>query len=130
MEGNNIKHDISIPVSQIPAFIAQTDKLLQAYFPKCRQVTFGHMGDGNLHYNVSAPEGESPYDFLALQPEINRVVYDSVNQFGGSIAAEHGVGTLKKDEIRHYLPEVEIRMMQTVKRALDPDNLMNPGKII
>lgn len=130
MEGNNVKHDISVPTSQLPEFIAQTDKLLQQHFPLCRPVVFGHLGDGNLHYNISAPEGQSPDDFLKLQPDINRVVYDSVNQFGGSIAAEHGVGTLKKNEILRYLPEVEIRMMQSIKHALDPENLMNPGKII
>ncbi len=130
LEGNNIKHDISVTPSRIPDFIEQTDALLQQHFPHCRPVTFGHLGDGNLHYNISGPEGVAPDDFLARQADINRVVYDSVHHFGGSIAAEHGVGTLKKELIRRYLPEVEIRLMQNIKRALDPNNLMNPGKLI
>lgn len=130
LEGNNIKHDISVSTSRIPAFISETDALLQQHFPGCRPVTFGHLGDGNLHYNISAPESETADNFFKRQSDVNRVVYDSVHRFEGSIAAEHGVGTLKKDEIRRYLPEVEIRIMQNIKNALDPDNLMNPGKII
>ncbi len=129
-EGNNIKHDISVAPSRIPDFIAETNVLLQKHFPGCRTVTFGHLGDGNLHYNVSAPENETADEFLKQQSGVNRVVYDSVHRFGGSIAAEHGVGSLKRDEIRRYLPEIEIRMMQSIKKALDPDDLMNPGKII
>ncbi|MBS1187251.1 MAG: FAD-binding oxidoreductase [Burkholderiaceae bacterium] len=129
-EGKNIKHDISIMPSRIADFIATTDALLQQHFPGCRMVTFGHLGDGNLHYNVSAPEGISADDFIGRQAEVNRVVYDSVYRFQGSIAAEHGVGALKRDEIRAYQPAVEIRLMQTIKQALDPDNLMNPGKVI
>ena len=130
LEGNNIKHDISVPPSAVPDFIAQTDALLQQDFPGCRPVCFGHLGDGNLHYNISAPESVAPGDFLQRQEDVNRVVYDSVHRFGGSIAAEHGVGMLKREEIRRYLPEVEIRMMQQIKQALDPENLMNPGKIV
>lgn len=130
MEGNNIKHDIAVPSSRMADFVAETDALLLQHFPGCRTVTFGHLGDGNLHYNVSAPDGVAPDDFLTLQPEVNRVVHDSVLCYGGSIAAEHGVGALKREEIRRYLPEVEIKLMQRIKQALDPDNLMNPGKII
>ena len=130
LEGNNIKHDISVSPSRIPAFISETDALLQQHFPGCRTVTFGHLGDGNLHYNISAPENETADEFLKRQSDVNRVVYDSAHRFDGSIAAEHGVGMLKKDEIRRYLPDVEIRIMQSIKQALDPDNLMNPGKII
>jgi D-lactate dehydrogenase (cytochrome) len=130
MEGNNVKHDISVPTSRLPEFLDVTDALLQKHFPKCRPVTFGHLGDGNLHYNISAPEEVAPNDFLMQQDDIHRVVYDSVHRFGGSIAAEHGVGALKKNEIRRYLPEVELRLMQSVKQALDPENLMNPGRIL
>jgi FAD/FMN-containing dehydrogenase len=130
LEGLNIKHDISVPPSRIAEFIAETDALLILNFPRCRIVTFGHLGDGNLHYNVSAPEGVSPDDFLTLEPEVNRIVYDSVQRMGGSIAAEHGVGVLKRDEIRRYLSDVEIRLMQSIKSAIDPDNLMNPGKVV
>ena len=130
LEGNNIKHDISVIPSRIAEFVGETDALLQQHFPHCRPVTFGHMGDGNLHYNVSAPEGVSPDDFLKRQSEVNRVVYDSVYRFGGSIAAEHGVGTLKRDEIRDHHPAVEIQLMNKIKKAIDPHNLMNPGKVV
>ena len=130
LDGNNIKHDIAVPSSRMTDFIAATDALLQRHFPGCRTVTFGHLGDGNLHYNVAAPAGVAPDEFLLRQPEVNRVVYDSVSRHEGTIAAEHGVGALKRDEIRRYLPEVEIRLMQSIKHALDPDNLMNPGKIV
>lgn len=129
-EGKNIKHDVSVPISRIADFIRETDALLQQAFPSCRMVTFGHLGDGNLHYNVSPPEGESPDAFLAHQDEINRVVHDSVHRFGGSISAEHGLGALKRDEIRRYKPEIELRLMHTLKRALDPEWLLNPGKIL
>ena len=130
LEGKNVKHDISVAPSRIAEFVATTDILLQQHFPACRMVTFGHLGDGNLHYNVSAPEGVVPEEFITLQPEINRVVHDSVYRFDGSIAAEHGVGALKRDEIRDYQSNVEIQLMQKIKQALDPDNLMNPGKVV
>jgi FAD/FMN-containing dehydrogenase len=129
-EGKNIKHDISVPISDIGDFIRTTDGLLQSAFPGCRMVTFGHLGDGNLHYNVSAPEHESEDAFIAKQADVNRVVHDSVHRFGGSISAEHGLGALKRDEIRHYKSEVEMHLMQTIKRALDPMHLMNPGKVV
>ena len=130
LDGNNIKHDISVPRSSIAEFIASTDALLQQHFPACRMVTFGHLGDGNLHYNVSAPKGVAPEEFIQLQAEINRIVYDSVYRFEGSIAAEHGIGALKRNEIRKYQSEIEIRLMQKIKQALDPDMLMNPGKVV
>jgi D-lactate dehydrogenase (cytochrome) len=129
-EGKNIKHDISIPISRIGEFITSTDRLLQEKFPGCRMVTFGHLGDGNLHYNVSAPEGKAYDEFIAKQTEVNRVVHDNVHQFGGSISAEHGLGALKRDEIKLYKSEVEISLMRSIKRALDPLNIMNPGKLI
>ena len=129
-EGKNIKHDISVPISRIGEFIRVTDVLLQQSFPEVRMVTFGHLGDGNLHYNVSPPENTPGDALLAQQAGINRVVYDSVERFGGSISAEHGVGALKREEIRHFKSAVEIGLMQTIKHALDPLNLMNPGKLI
>ncbi len=130
LEGKNIKHDVSIPTSRVADFIAKTGVLLQQHFPGCRPVVFGHLGDGNLHYNVAAPEDVSDDAFLQRQTDVNRVVYDSVDRFGGSIAAEHGVGVLKRDEIRHYLSEIELALMKRIKQALDPDNLMNPGKVL
>ena len=129
-EGKNIKHDISIPTSRVADFVAETNALLQQHFPGCRPVIFGHLGDGNLHYNVTAPEGVSDDVFLQRQTEVNRVMYDSVHRFGGSIAAEHGVGVLKREEIKRYLPDVELALMKKIKQALDPDKLMNPGKIL
>ena len=129
-EGKNIKHDVSVPISRIAEFIHDTDVLLQQSFPGCRMVTFGHLGDGNLHYNVSPPENASPDSFIAHQKKINRIVHDSVHRFGGSISAEHGLGALKRDEIKQYKSEVELRMMRTLKQALDPQNLMNPGKVL
>jgi D-lactate dehydrogenase (cytochrome) len=129
-EGKNIKHDISIPIARIGEFIHTTDRLLQDAFPGCRMVTFGHLGDGNLHYNVSPPEGGSDVEFIARQEDINRVVHDSVSRFDGSISAEHGLGALKRGEIVRYKSEVELGMMRAIKQALDPKNLMNPGKVI
>ncbi len=129
-EGKNIKHDISVPISHLGDFIHETDALLQQAFPGCRMVTFGHVGDGNLHYNVSPPEGTADEIFLARQADINRIVHDSVHRFGGSISAEHGLGALKREEIRRYKSEVELNLMRTIKQALDPLNLMNPGKVI
>ena len=129
-EGKNIKHDVSVPISRIGDFIRMTDAQLQEKFPGCRMVTFGHLGDGNLHYNVSPPEQGSPDEFIAHQEAINRVVHDSVHRFGGSISAEHGLGALKRNEIRQYKSEVELGMMRALKQTLDPLNLMNPGKVV
>jgi FAD/FMN-containing dehydrogenase len=129
-EGKNIKHDVSVPISDIGAFITRTDALLAAEFPGCRLVTFGHLGDGNLHYNVSPPAGEAGDALIASQSDINRVVHDSVDHFGGSISAEHGLGAMKRDEIRRYKSPVEMRLMESIKSALDPLNLMNPGTVV
>ncbi len=129
-EGKNIKHDISVPISCIGNFIRTTDVLLQQSFPGCRMVTFGHLGDGNLHYNVSPPENIDPDVFITHQQAVNRVVHDSVHQFGGSISAEHGLGALKRNEVRQYKSKVELNLMRTLKQALDPLGLMNPGKVL
>ncbi|AIY40810.1 D-2-hydroxyglutarate dehydrogenase [Collimonas arenae] len=129
-EGKNIKHDISLPISRIAEFIADTDALLQENFPGCRNVTFGHLGDGNLHYNVSPPLNIPAEQFIERQAEINRVVHDNVHRMNGSISAEHGLGALKREEILRYKSPVEIALMKTIKQALDPLNLMNPGKVI
>ena len=130
-EGLNIKHDISIPVSRIPAFCAETDALLQRQIAGVRLVNFGHLGDGNLHYNVQAPEGGDMQAFLRDQEvRVNTLVFDQVQRFGGSISAEHGIGTLKVDKLPHYKSPVALRMMQAVKKALDPQGIMNPGKVL
>ena len=129
-EGPNIKHDISIPISRIGEFIAATDARLAQAFPGMRMVTFGHLGDGNLHYNVAHPEGGDATAFVARTPEVNRIVHDSVAEFGGSISAEHGLGQYKRDEILRYKSPVEMELMRAIKRALDPLGIMNPGKVL
>ena len=129
-EGKNIKHDIALPVSRIADFISETDALLQTAFPGCRMVCFGHLGDGNLHYNVSAPTAQDDAAFLQQQPAVNLCVHDSVHKYDGSISAEHGLGALKREEIKRYKSATEMAMMTAIKRALDPHNLMNPGKVL
>ena len=130
-EGLNIKHDISVPVSSIPAFCEATDAELQAAIPGMRLVNFGHLGDGNLHYNVQAPEGVDGKVFLRDEEErINTLVFDAVARFGGSISAEHGVGSLKATKLPHYKNPVALSLMRAIKSALDPQGLMNPGRVI
>jgi FAD/FMN-containing dehydrogenase len=129
-EGSNIKHDVSIPISQIPAFIRATDAQLAQAHPGARMVTFGHVGDGNLHYNVSGPEGLAPETFVKEQAAINMIVHDSVSRFRGSISAEHGLGQLRRDEIRRYKSPLELDLMRKIKDALDPHGIMNPGKVL
>ncbi len=129
-EGPNIKHDIAVPISRIGEFIEATDAQLARAFPGVRMVTFGHVGDGNLHYNVAHPEGGDAAAFLARMSDVNRVVHDSVAAFGGSISAEHGLGQYKRDEIRRYKSAVEMELMCSIKRALDPLGIMNPGKVL
>jgi FAD/FMN-containing dehydrogenase len=130
-EGPNIKHDISLAVSRIPGFCTETDALLARHIPGVRLVNFGHLGDGNLHYNVQAPEGVNSAAFLdEWEERVNTLVYDSVRRFGGSISAEHGIGSLKLDQLVEHKAPVALEMMRSVKRALDPANIMNPGRVV
>ena len=129
-EGKNIKHDVSLPVSRIPDFIQAADEALLRAFPGCQLVTFGHLGDGNLHYNVAPPPGTGHDAFLANQEAVNRIVHDQVDAFNGSISAEHGIGALKRDELVRYKSSVELNLMRAIKSALDPLGIMNPGKIL
>jgi FAD/FMN-containing dehydrogenase len=130
-EGLNIKHDISVPVSRIPQFVAETDALLQDKIPGIRLVNFGHLGDGNLHYNVQAPNGTDGAVFLRdFEDIVNTWVFDQVKAFAGSISAEHGVGSLKADKLTHYKDPTALAMMKAIKQALDPQNIMNPGRVI
>jgi FAD/FMN-containing dehydrogenase len=130
-EGLNVKHDISIPVSRIPAFCAETDAQLTEAIPGVRLVNFGHLGDGNLHYNVQAPEGGDAQAFLREQEErVNTLVYDQVSKFGGSISAEHGIGALKVDKLPAYKSPVALDLMRAIKLALDPQGLLNPGRVV
>ncbi len=130
-EGLNIKHDIALPISSIAHFIEETDAAIQQVAPGARMITFGHLGDGNLHYNVQMPKGGDAQSFLATcQSPINRIVYDNVHRRQGSVSAEHGLGQLKIDDALRYKSDVEIQLMRTLKAALDPLNLMNPGKVL
>jgi len=134
LTGKNIKHDVSVPISSIGEFVERTDAELQRRFPGIRMVVFGHLGDGNLHYNVSPPvdrcDPAHEAEFLALQPAINLVTHDAVHAFGGSISAEHGLGQLRRDESARYKSAVEMALMRRVKQALDPLGIMNPGKVL
>jgi FAD/FMN-containing dehydrogenase len=128
--GKNIKHDVSLPISGIADFIDTTGARLQQAFPSCQVVCFGHLGDGNLHYNVAPPDGQPHDEFLANQDAISRIVHDSVDACKGSISAEHGIGALKRADLVRYKSKVELDMMRAIKGALDPLGIMNPGKIL
>ncbi len=130
-EGLNIKHDIALPVSAIPAFVEQTDAALQRHFPGVRLVNFGHLGDGNLHYNVQAPSGTDGARFLAEHEHaVNTLVFDAVAVHGGSFSAEHGIGALKRDELAARKHPVALALMRRIKAALDPQGLLNPGRVL
>jgi FAD/FMN-containing dehydrogenase len=129
-EGKNVKHDISVPIGAIGDFVVATDAVLAQRFPGVRMVVFGHLGDGNLHYNVSPPEGIDGDAFLAHQDAINETVHDAVAAVGGSISAEHGIGVLRRDELLRYKQPLELAMMRRIKQAFDPLGIMNPGKLV
>ncbi len=131
LEGPNIKHDIALPVSQVERFVAGTDAALLRAFPGIRLVNFGHLGDGNLHYNVQAPDGADAAAFLRdHEHAVNTIVYDAVGAYAGSISAEHGVGALKRDELAQRKSPVALQLMRAIKQALDPNGLMNPGRVL
>ncbi len=130
-EGISIKHDVSVPISRIAEFIERADSALVKAFPGIRIVAFGHMGDGNIHYNVSMPDAAQNKAFLGQQEgAVNKLVYEVVRELGGSISAEHGLGQLKRDTIRDYKDPLELELMRTIKQAIDPRGLMNPGKVL
>jgi len=128
--GKSIKHDVSIPISRIAEFVHVTNAAIQADYPGVHNVVFGHLGDGNLHYNVAPAQGQPQEVLLALQDQIYALVHDSVAAFNGSISAEHGIGQLKRDEMPRYKSAVELGLMRSIKRALDPKGLLNPGKVL
>ncbi|WP_300450981.1 FAD-binding oxidoreductase [Accumulibacter sp.] len=130
IEGPSIKHDISLPISRLAEFVDRADRLLAAAFPDIRIVAFGHIGDGNLHYNQSKAGAGANADFLASQAKVNHLVHQLAHELGGSISAEHGIGQLKRDELLRYKSPLEIEMMRAIKRTLDPKGLMNPGKVL
>jgi FAD/FMN-containing dehydrogenase len=129
-EGGSIKHDISVPVASIPAFLAEADRAVESLIPGVRFCTFGHMGDGNLHYNISQPLGADKAAFLARWHEVNALVHDIVGNFDGSISAEHGIGQLKRGELLRFKDPVALDLMRRIKREFDPAGIMNPGKVL
>ncbi|MET3591416.1 FAD/FMN-containing dehydrogenase [Mesorhizobium shonense] len=129
-EGASIKHDISVPIAAIPDFIEEAAVAVASVSPGARVVCFGHMGDGNLHYNISRPEGGDDEAFLGLYRPMNNAVHDVVRSFHGSISAEHGIGQLKRDELLATAPPMAIDLMRRIKAAFDPAGIMNPGKVI
>lgn len=128
--GVSIKHDVSVPVSRIAEFLSRCNKALETAYPGIRQCAFGHVGDGNLHFNPLSPASHPGKSFVSERGRVNRIVHDLVVELGGSISAEHGIGRLRLAENMHYKSDVEKDMMRAVKRALDPRNIMNPGKVI
>ena len=120
----NVKHDVSVPVSRIPEFIDRAGRSLRERFGDIDVYCFGHVGDGNLHYNVGSEA------LMARREEVSRVVYDALDAFGGSISAEHGLGQLKREEIRRHKHALELELMRSLKRTLDPKGLLNPGKLL
>jgi FAD/FMN-containing dehydrogenase len=129
-EGGSIKHDISVPVAAVPDFIAEANAAVTRLIPGSRPVPFGHLGDGNIHYNVSQPVGGNTAAFLARWHEVNAVVFDIVLRMGGSISAEHGIGVLKRDELPEVKDKTAIELMRGIKAMLDPLGIMNPGKVL
>ncbi|HEY4540801.1 MAG TPA: FAD-linked oxidase C-terminal domain-containing protein, partial [Noviherbaspirillum sp.] len=129
-QGKCVKHDISLPVSGMVDFIANTDAALQQVVPGVRNMTFGHLGDGNLHYNLVRPLQQDDAEFFAQRDALSRVVHDYVHAHGGSISAEQGVGQLRVQDLPHYKDEVELDLMRRLKQALDPQGIMNPGKVL
>ena len=130
VEGASIKHDVSVPVSRVPELIANADAALARRFPDIRIVAFGHVGDGNIHYNCSKPDRQEARAFFEQSEEVNHIVYEVVRALNGSISAEHGLGQLKREEIKRYKGALELDLMRSIKNTLDPHGLMNPGKVL
>jgi FAD/FMN-containing dehydrogenase len=129
-EGGSIKHDVSVPVSSVPTFLARATALCEAMVPGVRICAFGHAGDGNIHFNVSQPEASDRDAFMALRHTMNDAVHDLVAELSGSISAEHGIGQLKREDLVRYKDPVALEMMRTLKRSFDPNNILNPGKVV
>jgi FAD/FMN-containing dehydrogenase len=129
-EGGSIKHDVAVPVARVPEFIARANQLVELMIPGARPVPFGHLGDGNIHYNVSQPPSMDRAVFLANWEALNAAVHEIVLDLGGSISAEHGIGRLKRDLLRHAKGQLELEMMRKIKQAFDPNGILNPGKLL
>lgn len=128
--GKAVKHDIALPISSLASFVREADQTVRNSFPDLPIINFGHIGDGNLHYNVLLPLAIAPKQYKEITTELNKRIHDLVAQFNGSISAEHGVGTLRRDELKRYKSSVEMDLMISIKRALDPNQIMNPGKLL
>ena len=129
-EGGSIKHDISVPINNVSEFIRKASKAVNEFIPNSRTVAFGHIGDGNIHFNVSQPVNMNKEEYLNLWEEMNNIVFGIVNNLNGSFSAEHGIGILKKEELKKYNPEIEINLMKSIKNNFDPKNILNPGKVL
>ena len=129
-QGKSIKHDVSVPVSSMADFVRTTNEAIQSRFPGLEHVIFGHLGDGNLHYNIARGTAFSEDDLLGRQAAIYDIVHRSVHHFHGSISAEHGVGQLKRDLLDQFKDPVEMKLMRLLKQTLDPHGIMNPGKVV
>jgi FAD/FMN-containing dehydrogenase len=129
-EGGSIKHDVAVPVSSVPAFLAEASAKAAEMIPGIRPVPFGHLGDGNIHFNLTQPEDADTQAFLARWEEVNAAVHDIVARYRGSISAEHGIGQMKVAENARFKPAVELELMRAIKRTFDPHNIMNPGKVV
>jgi len=130
LDGASIKHDISVPVAALPQFVTQAAGWLSAHVPEGRLIAYGHVGDGNLHFNLNQDPLYTPEQFLARSADVQRVIHDLVREYGGSFSAEHGIGQLKVGELERYAPPVELDLMRAIKRAFDPNGIMNPGKVL
>jgi FAD/FMN-containing dehydrogenase len=129
-EGGSIKHDVAVPVAAVPELVARANQLVELMIPGARPVPFGHLGDGNIHYNVSQPPGMDRAIFLSYWEALNAAVHEIVLDLGGSISAEHGIGRLKRELLPHAKSAVEIKLMRRIKAAFDPNNILNPGKVL
>jgi FAD/FMN-containing dehydrogenase len=129
-EGGSIKHDIAVPVASVPEFVTRANRLVELMIPGARPVPFGHLGDGNIHYNVSQPPGMERAVFLSNWEALNAAVHEIVLDLGGSISAEHGIGRLKRDLLPHAKQTIELELMRKIKAAFDPNNILNPGKLL
>ena len=129
-EGASIKHDISVPINNVSKFINKASKTVEEFIPNSRTVIFGHIGDGNIHFNITQPKDMNKNDYLKKWESVNKIVFEIVNNLNGSFSAEHGIGKLKRKELKKYNPKVEINLMKSIKNNFDPNNILNPGKVL
>ena len=129
-EGGSIKHDISVPINNVSKFIYSASKCVEEFIPNSRVVAFGHIGDGNIHFNISQPLKQDKKEFLNKWTDVNKLVFDIVKNLDGSFSAEHGIGKLKREELQNYNPTIEINLMKSIKSSFDPNNILNPGKVL